>query len=58
MICGGDIVTKEELVTQLKNLSKINDVEQAHVLADRLLLEYINNTEVKEAFHKIEKWYT
>jgi hypothetical protein len=50
-------MTKEELVTQLKNLSKINDVEQAHVLADRLLLEYINDSEVTKIFHEIEKWY-
>jgi hypothetical protein len=50
-------MTKEQLLIELKNLLNSNDAEQAHVLADRLLLEYINDTEITKAFQIIEKWY-
>lgn len=33
------------------------DTEMIHVTADELLLEYINDPDIKEAFNKIRKWY-
>ena len=34
------------------------DYEYHHAKADELLLDYINNEKVTEAFNKIEKWYS
>lgn len=56
----------EELVKKLKDLEKtcINetykwyDAEKGHMEADQLLLQYINNPEVTEAFNDLEKWYS
>jgi hypothetical protein len=50
-------MTKEQLLIALKNLSNNNDCEEAHVEADGLLLEYINDAEITKAFQQIEKWY-
>lgn len=33
------------------------DEERAHVDADRVLLELINDDEITEAFNAIDKWY-
>ena len=50
-------MTKEELIKELKSLIDNRDIEGVHVTADNLLLEYINDKEVSDAFHNIEKWY-
>jgi len=50
-------MTKEQLIEKLKSLIDNRDIEGAHVTADNLLLEYINDKEVSDAFHNIEKWY-
>ena len=50
-------MTKEELIIALKELQTYGDPESAHSQADRLLLAYINDTEVTEAFNGIDKWY-
>ena len=49
-------MTKDEL---LKALSECNtgDEERDHVKADDLLLEYINDPEIRWLFDAIEKWY-
>jgi len=51
-------MTIEELIQSLKNI-KANggDEERDHSKADRLLLDYINNQEVSDAFDAIDKWY-
>lgn len=51
-------MTKEKLIEQLKLLS-IDQQDPAvdHKLADKLLIEYINDPRVTEAFESIEKWY-
>ena len=46
----------QELITKLKKL-KTGDEEINHRQADWLLLQYINNPEVEEAFESIHKWY-
>ena len=48
---------KEELVDALHELSTDDDTEDAHIKADELLLKYINDDEINEAFHSIDKWY-
>ena len=50
-------MNKKELVKELKALQNDDDNETSHSNADSLLLEYIDDKEVKEAFNKIEKWY-
>ena len=54
-------MTKYELLQRLKEIDKTSgedwDFEKAHVQADNALLEYINDTAIKEAFDAIEKWY-
>lgn len=60
-------MTKEELLKTLKEIcNKINeaeessgyyDLESSHLEADNLLLEYINDEAVTEAYNDIDKWY-
>lgn len=45
----------EQLADQ--SLQKGADIERIHGLADKLLLEYIENQDVERAFYRIEKWY-
>lgn len=60
------MITKEELI---KGLEEIRNKEEdpkkpgyyqvdAHIDADDLLLSYINDEEVTEAFEAIDKWYS
>ena len=49
------IMTKEELIDKLNGLC--SDPEENHIEADELLLEFINDEDVKEAFQSIYKWY-
>jgi hypothetical protein len=50
-------MTKEELIEKLKAEAANRDKEVAHINADELLLEYINDSEIKEAYDAISKWY-
>ena len=50
-------MTKEELIVQLKSWHGPTDAEIAHDKADALLLDYIDDEEVRQAFDAIEKWY-
>lgn len=56
-------LTKEQLVAALNALYNAqgelgsSDFEEDHIRADRLLLEYINDDDVSDAFEAIEKWY-
>ena len=50
-------ITKIKLIENLKELKKSNDEESAHIEADNLLLEYINEDEITQAFKDIDKWY-
>ena len=50
-------MTKDELIKQLKDLLANKDQEMAHVEADDLLLKFINDKEISEAYESIEKWY-
>ena len=50
-------MTKAELIKALDELCDIEE-EEAHIRADRLLLDYIDDIEVTEAFFAIDKWYS
>ena len=51
------------LVSELNKIAESQksgdgDYEYHHVKADELLLRYINDENVTEAFNKIKKWYS
>ena len=50
-------MTKEELIKKLKEECNTDDPEMDHIKADRLLLEFIDDELVTEAFKNIEMWY-
>lgn len=50
-------MTKEELIKKLEELQKDTDLERSHGEADDLLLEYINDNDIREAYDKLDKWY-
>lgn len=48
---------KEELLKRLKELQGEGDTEAAHSIADNLLIEFINDPDITEAYEAIDKWY-
>lgn len=48
---------KAELIRKLNELMGWDDQETAHSQADHLLVEYINDEEIADAYHAIPKWY-
>jgi hypothetical protein len=51
-------MTKEELIKKLLKIAfEGSDEEHDHVEADDLLIEYINDSDIKEAYEAIIKWY-
>jgi len=50
-------MSKEELIRKLSELQSSGDTEQAHSDADDLLVEYINDAEISEAYNAIDKWF-
>jgi hypothetical protein len=60
-------MTKDELIEKLNILEDQHryqimgqqgvDTERVHVAADELLLDYINDPEIREAFEALRKWY-
>lgn len=50
---------KEQLIKRLNEIAELSsgDPEVAHSQADDLLIEYIGDEKVKEAFENIDKWY-
>jgi hypothetical protein len=50
-------LTKDELLKRLASLASDWDTEMAHYKADELLLAYINDAEITQAFEAIDKWY-
>lgn len=49
---------KERLLKQLEKLSKSDDTETAHADADKLILNYLDDSDIKAAYEKIKKWYS
>lgn len=50
-------ITKEELIRKLNELAEDDDYEMTHAEADDLLLLYLNDEEIKEAYDSVGKWY-
>ena len=50
-------MTKEELITKLTDRQGDTDPEIAHEAADRLLLDFIDDPKVTEAYLAITRWY-
>lgn len=56
---------KKELIEALKKIKYMQetksgggDFEDHHLEADALLLQYINDKDISNAFFDIEKWYS
>ena len=52
------VMNKEELIEKLKKCEEDGDTESAHVEADDLLIEYINDPDIRKAYNDIGKWYS
>lgn len=50
-------MSKQELIAALKECAENGDAEMAHEVADQLLIVYINDQDIKDAFESIKKWY-
>lgn len=50
-------MNRQELIQKLIELRSVGDVEKAHKDADKLLLEYIGDDAVTQAFTELHKWY-
>jgi len=49
----------DSLLFQLKEAARVSeeDMEHGHLLADKALIEYINNPKVEEAYDEVVKHY-
>lgn len=51
-------ILKKELIQKLKDIAESGGGEEGHVAADELLLKFINDEQVTEAFNSIPNmWY-
>ena len=51
-------MTKDELIAKLQEIENTGgDTEHDHYVADKALIEYINDSGIKEAYEVIDKWY-
>lgn len=50
-------LSQEELLAALRNQAGPGDTEGQHQVADRLLIEFINDPEIAAAYEAIHKWY-
>ena len=50
-------MTKDELIKALHDCRDNMDTETGHAKADDLLVEYINDPDIQEAYDAIGKWY-
>jgi len=50
-------MNKQELILNLKSQQE-EDYEFAHMEADKLLIEFINDDEITEAFNNLPKGYS
>ena len=48
---------KQKLIAKLLELAESQDTEVAHSDADKLLINYINDVEIAEAYNRVPKWY-
>ena len=50
-------ISREELIKELRELSELEDVELAHAEADELILSYVNDPVIEQAYEEVPKWY-
>lgn len=50
-------MNRDELLKELRKLQTDLDPEANHVIADGLLLRYINDPEVYREFMRVRRWY-
>jgi hypothetical protein len=50
-------LTKKQLIARLNKLEKSRDTESAHCEADALLVEFIDDRDIADAYNRIHKWY-
>uniref|UniRef100_A0A6M3JFH5 Uncharacterized protein n=2 Tax=viral metagenome TaxID=1070528 RepID=A0A6M3JFH5_9ZZZZ len=50
-------MNKEELIKELERISRSGDAVSEHIMGDKLLLRYINDKDIADAFEELEKWY-
>lgn len=50
-------VGRNEVVAALQALEDTDDPDDAHYMADAILLALIDDPEITDAFRKISKWY-
>ena len=50
-------VDKTSALSLLARYAQSDDVEDAHLAADQVLLKLIGDREIAEAFYRIPKWY-
>lgn len=53
-------ISLDTAIVYLKRLEELSkyDQEEAHIIADKILLKLVNNSQVEEAFKLINKWYS
>ncbi len=49
--------TREALLAQLRALGELEDAEVTHQEADMLLLDYIDDEEIRSTFKALTRWY-
>lgn len=50
-------MTKDELINKLYAVRELHDQESEHWEADALLLQFINDPDIRKAYENIPKWY-
>lgn len=50
-------MTKEELIAKLKEIANGHSHSQRHEAADDALIEFIDDTDISEAYARIPKWF-
>ena len=51
------LVTKAEALKRLRKCAENRDTERAHQAADGVLLDLINDDEIRAAWFAVDKWY-
>lgn len=50
-------LTREEALERLKKAAEDGDTEAAHADADDVLLDLIDDPEIRAAYDAVDKWY-
>ena len=52
------VVTKDFKDVDDMDLNKLGDAENAHKIADELLIKFIGDDNIKKEYNKVKKWYS